>query len=225
MNRTRLPMKSRIVLFILGLVSCAAAVSCRSSGAEAGSGGLAEFREFEGSISAPCMLVTPETLDDVPETVREAAEKFSGKEGTVVVVSALRPRYLRLIRQQGRILLGSVELNPSTGTVYLCVLSGIGEAAETVRSIKVENPDHPDPWDLGVFIQRYPDLAARLNDLPPGDERLEAASPVVTDLLRRSSTRIMLEKRAGTKDSPALEEARRAEAEQVAVLENILNSK
>ena len=218
-------MRYSIVLFVFCLVSCAAAVSCRSSGAETEPGGLAEFREFEGAMSAPCMLVTPETLDDVPETVRETAEKFSGKDGTVVVVSALRPRYLRLIRQQGRLLLGSVELNPSTGTVYLCVLSGIGDAAETVRSIKIENPEHPDPWDLGVFIQRYPDLAARLNNLLPGDERLEAASPAVTELLRRSSTRILLEKRTGTKDSPELEEARRAEAEQVTVLESILNSK
>ena len=218
-------MRSSIVLFVFCLVSCVAAVSCRSSGAETGPGGLAEFREFEGTLSVPCLLVTTETLGDLPETVRETAEKFSGKEGTVVVVSALRPRYLRLIRQQGRLLLGSVELNPSTGIVYLCVLSGIGDAAETVRSIKVENPDHPDPWDLGVFIQRYPELAARLNELPPGDARLEAAAPAVTELLRRSSTRILLEKRMRTADSPALEEARRAEEEQVSALENILNSK
>ena len=220
-------MKSSIVLFLLCLAVCAAAVSCRSSGAETAEyGGLSEFQEFAGcSLSVPCMLVTPETLADVPEPVREAAEKFSGKAGTVVAVSSLRPRYLRLIRRQGRLLLGSVEINPSTGTVYLCVLSGLGDAAETVRSIKVENPDDPDPWDLGVFLRRYPELAARLNELPPGDSRLEEASPAVRELLSRSSTRIMLEKRARKTDPSELAEARRAEAEQVAVLESILNSK
>lgn len=219
-------MKSRIILAILFLATCAAAISCRSAGPETEPVGLSEFQEFEGcSMSVPCMLVTPETLADVPEPVREAAEKFSGEAGTVVAVSSLRPRYLRLIRQQGRLLLGSVEINPSTGTVYLCVLSGLGEAAETVRSIKVENPDDPDPWDLGVFIRRYPELAARLNELPPGDSRLEAASPAVKELLSRSSTRIMLEKRARTTDSSELAEARRAEEEQVAALESILNSK
>ena len=217
-------MKSSIVLSILCLAFCAVAVSCRSSGAETEPGGLSEFQEFEGTLSVPCMLVTPDTLGDVPESVRDAAEKFSGRPGTVVAVSALRPRYLRLIRQQGRLLLGSMEVSPSTGKVYLCVLSGIGDAAEMVRSIKVENPDSPDPWDLGVFIRRYPELAARLNELPPGDGRLETAAPAVTELLRRSSTRIMLEKNARAGNSSSLEEVRRAEAEQAAVLESILDS-
>ena len=219
-------MKSSIVLTFLCLATCIVPVSCRSSGAETEPGGLSEFQEFaDCSLSVPCMLVTPDTLADVPEPVREAAEKFSGKAGTVVAVSALRPRYLRLIRQQGRLLLGSVEINPSTGIVYLCVLSGLGDAAETVRSIKIENPDDPDPWDLGVFVRRFPELAARLNELPPGDARFEEARPAATELLRLSSTRIMLEKRARTADDSELEEARKAEAEQAAALESILNSK
>ena len=171
------------------------------------------------------MLVTPDTLGDLPDAVRGEAEKFLGKAGTVVAVSSLRPRYLRLIRQQGRLLLGSVEINPSTETVYLCVLSGIGDEAESVRSIQIENPDEPDPWDLGIFIRRYPDLSARLGALSPGDDRFEDAVPAARELLRRGSTRTMLEKHGRAKDAEALEEARQAEAEQIAVLERILDVK
>ena len=205
---------------------CAAAVSCRSSGTEPDPGGISEFREFGGcTLSVPCLLVTPDTLGDLPDAVRGEAEKFLGKAGTVVAVSSLRPRYLRLIRQQGRLLLGSVEINPSTETVYLCVLSGIGDEAESVRSIQIENPDEPDPWDLGIFIRRYPDLSARLGALSPGDDRFEEAVPAARELLRRGSTRTMLEKHGRAKDAGALEEARQAEAEQIAVLDRILDVK
>lgn len=219
-------MKSCILISFLCAVLCIVSASCRSSGTEREPGGISEFREFGGcSLSVPCMLVTPDTLGDVPDEVRPEAEKFLGKAGTVVAVSSLRPRYLRLIRQQGRLLLGSVELNPSTGTVYLCVLSGIGDEAETVRSIRIENPDDPDPWDLGIFIKRYPDLSARLGALPPGEDRFEEAVSAARELLRRGSTRTMLEKHGRAGDAEALEEARQAEAEQIAVLERILNLK
>lgn len=219
-------MRSRLVMFILCSALCVAAASCRSSGSENVPGGISEFREFGGcTLSVPCMLVTPDTLDDVPDEVRGEAEKFLGKAGTVVAVSSLRPRYLRLIREQGRLLLGSVEVNPSTGTVYLCVLSGIGDGAESVRSIRIENPDDPDPWDLGVFSRRYPELSARLGTLSPGDDRFEEAVLAARELLRRGSTRTMLEKHGRAKDAEALEEARQAEAEQIAVLEGILDRK
>lgn len=216
----------RIVMFILCAALCVAAASCRSSGTENEPGGLSEFREFDGcTLSVPCMLVTRDTLDDVPDEVRDEAEKFLGKAGTVVAVSSLRPRYLRLIRQQGRLLLGSVEINPSTETVYLCVLSGIGDEAESVRSIRIENPDDPDPWDLGIFIKRYPELSARLGALSREDDRFEEAVPAARELLRRGSTRTMLEKHGRTENAGALEEARRGEAEQIAVLERILDIK
>jgi len=218
-------MKSRIVMSILCAALCVVMASCRSSGTESEPGGISEFREFGGcSLSVSCMLVTPETLGDVPDVVRGEAEKFLGKPGTVVAVSSLRPRYLRLIRQQGRLLLGSVELNPSTETVYLCVLSGIGDEAESVRSIRIENPNDPDPWDLGIFIKRYPELSARLGALLPGDDRFVAAVPAARELLRLGSTRTMLEKHGRAGDAEALEEARQAEAEQIAVLERILES-
>ena len=217
-------MKSAIVLTILSFLLCFASASCRSAGEDAKYGVVPEMLEFaDCTLPVPCMIVTPETLGDLPEPVLEAAETHCGKPGTLVVVSALRPRYFRLLREQGRLLLGSVEIDPSAGTVYLCVLSGLGDAAETIRSIRVENPDAIETWNLGVFIRRYPELAARLNDLPPGDGRLDAAESAAQELLRRGSTRVMLEKRSAG-NTAALDEAIRAEQEQIGVLESILST-
>ena len=216
-------MKSDIVLTILCFLLCLASASCRSAGEDTEYGVIPEMLEFaDCTLPVPCMIVTPETLGELPEPVLETAEKHCGNPGTLVVVSALRPRYFRLIREQGRLLLGSVEIAPSAGTVYLCVLSGLGDAAETIRSIRVENPDAIETWNLGVFIRRYPELAARLNDLPPGDGRLDAAESAAQKLLRRGSTRVMLEKRSAG-NTAALDEAIRAEQEEIGVLESILN--
>ena len=205
---------------------CIVAVSCRSSsGTDHGPGGIPEYLEFEGcSIPEPCMIVTPETLGSLPAPLLETAEKHCGAPGTVVLVSEVRPRYLRLLRSQGLLLLGSVEVNPSHGIVFLSVLSGLGEAADSIRGVRIENPDSPDTWNLSVFARNYPELTARLNELLPGDVRLEAADPAARELLSRCSTRIMLEKKPGT-DAAALEEAVRAEQEQIGVLEAILNGK
>lgn len=217
-------MKSDIVLTILCSLLCLASASCRSAGEDAEYGVIPEMLEFaDCTLPVPCMIVTPETLGELPEPVREMAEKHCGSPGTLVVASGFRPRYFRLIREQGRLLLGSVEINPSAGTVYLCVLSGLGEAAETIRSVRIEKPDALEPWNLGVFVRRYPELAARLNDLPPGDGRLEAADSAARELLSRGSTRVMLEKRSAG-NTAALEKAIRAEREQIGVLEDILNS-
>ena len=217
-------MRSDIVLTILSFLLCLAVASCRSAGEDAEYGVIPEMLEFaDCTLPVPCMIVTPETLGELPEPVLEVAEKHCGNPGTLVVVSALRPRYFRLIREQGRLLLGSVEIAPSAGTVYLCVLSGLGDAAETIRSIRVENPDVLETWNLGVFVRRYPELAARLNDLPPGDGRLDAAESAAQELLRRGSTRVLLEKRSAG-NSAALDEAIRAEKEQIEVLENILST-
>ena len=218
-------MRSEIVLTTLCLLLCLASSACHSGGEDAEYGVVPEMLEFpDCTLSVPCMIVTPETLGEVPEPVLAAAEKHIGAPGTVVVVSGLRPRYFRFLRDQGRLLLGSVETGPSAGTVYLCVLSGLGEAAETVRSVLVENPEALEPWNLGVFARRYPGLAARLNELPPGDERLDAAESASRELLSRGSTRALLEKRGGAK-SAALEAAVQDEQEQIGVLEEILNSK
>ncbi len=217
-------MRSDIVLTILSFLLCLAAASCRSAGEDAEYGVIPEMLEFaDCTLPVPCMIVTPETLGELPEPVLEVAEKHCGNPGTLVVVSALRPRYFRLIREQGRLLLGSVEIAPSAGTVYLCVLSGLGDAAETIRSIRVENPDVLETWNLGVFVRRYPELAARLNELPPGDGRLEAAESAAQELLRRGSTRVLLEKRSAG-NSAALDEAKAAEQEQIEVLERILST-
>lgn len=217
-------MKSNIILSALCLLFCMVSASCRSSGGNADVSVVPSFQEIEGcSLSIPCMILTPETLENVPGPVVEAAKDYCGKSGTVVVASALRPRYLRLIREQGRLLLGSVEVNPSREIVYLCVLTGLGDEADSVRSVKVENPDSPAPWDLGVFIKRYPELAARLNELPPEDSRLAAAEPAVRELLSRGSTRAMLEKHSRGADADALDDAMRAEQEQIRVVEAILN--
>ncbi len=217
-------MRSDIVLPILCFLLCLASASCHSAGEDAEYGVIPEMLEFaDCTLPVPCMIVTPETLGELPEPVLETAEKHCGSPGTLVVVSALRPRYFRLIREQGRLLLGSVEIAPSAGTVYLCVLSGLGDAAETIRSIRVENPDVLETWNLGVFVRRYPELAARLNELPPGDGRLDAAESAAQELLRRGSTRVLLEKRSAG-NSAALDEAIRAEKEQIEVLENILST-
>lgn len=217
-------MESRLIFLFLCLMLCGA-VSCRSSsGTDAvQQGGIPEYMEFaDCPVPEPCVIVTPETLGSLPEPIRETAEKHCGKSGTVVIVSGVRPRYLRLLRDQGLLLLGSAEIEPSHGTAFLCILSGIGEAADSIRAVRVENSDSPDTWNLGVFARRYPELTARLNELPPEDVRLEAAESAARELLNRSSTRIMLEKKSGT-DAAALEEAVRAEQEQIGVLEAILN--
>jgi len=219
-------MKIKTAMSVLCLAFAVVSASCRSDGEADGQKSIPEFCEIEGcSLSVPCMIVTPDTLGSLPGPVAEVAEKHCGKPGTVVVASSLRPRYLRLLREQGRLLLGSLEVNPSREIVYLCVLEGIGEAADSSLSIKVENPEAQAPWDLGVFVKRYPELAARLGELPPDDDRLVAAEPAARELLRRGSTRTLLEKQTAGAASDALEEARRSEQEQIAVLEDILNSR
>ena len=219
-------MKIKTAMSVLCLAFAVVSASCRSDGGADGRKSVPEFREIEGcSLSVPCMIVTPDTLDSLPGPVAEAAGKHCGKPGTVVVASSLRPRYLRMLRDQGRLLLGSVEVNPSRETVYLCVLEGIGEAADTSLRITVENPEAQAPWNLGVFVKRYPELAAHLGELPPDDERLAAAEPAALELLRRGSTRALLEKQTAGATSDALEDARRSEQEQIAVLEDILNSR
>ena len=218
-------MKFNVILSIICLMFCIVSASCRSSAGDAGAGIVPEFLEIEGcSLPEDCMLVTPETLDSLPEPVFAEAKKHCGKPGVVVVVSSLRPRYLRLIRGQGRLLLGSVEIKSSRQVVYLCVMSGLGEAADSILSVEIENPDETLPWNLGIFISRYPELASSLGELPPGDERLNLAEPAARELLRRGSTRTMLEKHARGKDPAALEEAVQAEKEQIRVLEEILSS-
>ena len=218
-------MKSAIIPIILAFLICFGSASCRSSVDAPQFGVIPEMQEFaDCSISVPCMIVTPETLGELPEPVLEAAQKHCGEPGTLVVVSGVRPRYFRLVREQGRLLLGSVEVNPSVGTVFLCVLSGLGEAAATIRSVQIENPETPRTWTLGVFVKRYPELASRLDALEPGDPRLEEAEAAAQELLSRGSTRVLLEKRAGGRNSAALEDAVRAEQEQIAVIEAILNA-
>lgn len=218
-------MKSAIVPIIFAFFLCLASSACRSSGDTVQFGVIPEMQEFaDCSLGVPCMIVTPETLGELPEPVLEAAEKHCGEPGTLVVVSGVRPRYFRLVREQGRLLLGSVEINPSAGTVFLSVLSGLGEAAETIRSVQVETPEAPRTWTLGVFVKRYPELAVRLDALEPADPRFEAAEAAAQELLSRGSTRTLLEKRAGGKNSDTLEDAVRAEQEQIHVLEDILNA-
>ena len=220
-------MKSNHILSILFLclMLCVGSASCRSTAENDGSGGISEVLEIEDCVLAePCVLVTPDMLDTLPEPVRKEAGKNCGEPGTVVVASNLRPRYVRLIRRQGRLLLGGVEEQPARNIVYLSVIAGLGEAADSIRSIKFENPESPDPWDLGVFMNRYPELADRINDLPPGDERFAVLEPAARELLKRGSTRVMLERHSRKNDPDALEAAIRAEQEQIGVLEEILRS-
>ena len=219
-------MRSIILPTILCLMLCLGVAACRSTEESAGSGGFSEVLEIEDCVlPEPYVLVTPDMLDTLPDPVRSEAEKYCGRPGTVVVASNLRPRYFRLIRQQERLLLGSVEATSARRIVYLSVIDGLGDAADSIRSIKVENPDSPDPWDLGVFVKRYPELAARIGALPPRDGRLAALDPAARELLKRGSTRIMLERHSRKKDPDALEAAAQSEQEQIGVLEDILNSK
>ena len=219
-------MKTNILLTILCLLVCVCAASCRSTAEEVESGAISQVLEIEDCVlSESCVLVTRDTLDTLPEEVRAEAKKYCGEAGNVVVASSLRPRYFRLIRRQDRLLLGSVEITSAQKIVYLSVICGLGEAADTIRSIKIENPDAPDTWDLGVFIKRYPELADRIGGLPPGDDRLAELEPAAKELLRRGSTRVMLERHARNKDPAALEAAEQAEQEQIGIVEDILNSK
>ena len=220
-------MRSIVFLSVFCMMLCFGAVSCRSTAAEdAETVGASEVMEIpECVLSVPCVLVTPDVLDELPEAVRNEAAKFCGKPGVVVVASSLRPRYFRLIRRQERLLLGSVEIVSAQKIVYLSIISGLDDAADSVRGVSIENPDSPAPWNLGVFIRRYPELADRIGELPPGDERLAALDPAARELLSRGSTRIMLERHSRTPDPAALEEAVRAEQEQIGVLEAILNGK
>jgi len=220
-------MKSNAFLFLFCMMLCFCAVSCRSTAdADAETAVMSEVMEIADCVlDVPCLLVTPDVLDMLPEAVRGEAEKYCGKPGVVVVVSSLRPRYFRLVRRQGCLLLGSVEIQSARRIVYLSVVSGLGEAAGAIRSVRIENPDSPEPWELGVFMKRYPELADRITDLPPDDERLDAIRPAARELLSRGSTRVMLERHSRTKDPAALESAEHAEQEQIGVLEEILNSK
>ena len=218
-------MKSTVLLSLFCMMLCLGAVSCRSTAeADAETVVISEVMEIADCVlDVPCMLVTPDVLDTLPEAVRGEAKKYCGKEGVVVVVSNLRPRYFRMIRRQECLLLGSVEIQSAQRIVYLSIVSGLGEAAGTIRSIRIENPDSPEPWDLGVFMKRYPELADRIADLPPDDERLDSLRSAARELLSRGSTRVMLERHSRTKDPAALESAELAEQEQIGVLEEILN--
>lgn len=219
-------MRPNIFLSILSLVLCLVSTSCRSSAsAEGESAVISEVLEIEDCVlSVPYVVVTPDTLETLPEPVRDEAEKHCGEPGVVVVASSVRPRYFRLIRSQGRLLLGSDETRSVQRIVYLSVIDGLGEAADSIPGIKLENPESPDPWDLGVFIRRYPELAERIGGLPPGDARLAELGPAARELLSRGSTKVMLERHARTLDPAALEAAVQAEQEQIRVLEDILNS-
>ncbi len=209
------------------IMLCLGAASCRSAAKpDIETAGASEVMEIADCVlDSPCVLVTPGVLDALPEPVRKEAKRFVGKPGTVVVASSLRPRYFRLIRRSGRLLLGSVEIKSARKIVYLSVVACPGEAADAVRSVAVENPDSPEPWDLGVFMNRYPELSVRIGELPPGDARLDPLRAASRELLSRGSTRVMLERHARTKDPAALEAAVQAEQEQIGVLEEILNSK
>lgn len=220
-------MKPNLILSILCLMLCAGAVSCRSTEtADAEPVVASEVMEIEDCVlSVPCILVTPDTLGTLPESVRDEAEKHCGKPGVVVVVSSLRPRYFRLIRRQERLLLGTDESPVARNTAFLSVITGLGGATDSIRSITIEKTDSPAPWDLGVFMKRYPELADRIASLPPDDERLVELDSAARELLKRGSTRIMLERHSRTKDLEAIEAAAQAEQEQIGVLEEILNSK
>ena len=220
-------MKSTAILSILCMMLCLGTVSCRSTAAvDAESVGLSEVLEIDGcTLPVPFARVTPDVLETLPEPVRTEAEKYCGKPGTIVVASSLRPSYFRLIRRQDRLVLGSEEKKALKDAVYLSVVAGLGEVADSIRSIKLENPDAPDPWDIGIFIKRYPELADRISELPPDDERLDELRTAAREPLSRGSTRVMLERHSRTKNPAALEAATQAEQEQIAFLEEILNSK
>jgi len=220
-------MRPNVFLFLFCLMLSFGAVSCRSAAnADAETVVMSEVLEIEDSVlDVPCMLVTADTLETLPEAVRDEAETHCGKPGAVVVASSLRPRYFRLIRRQECLLLGSLEIQSARKIVYLSVISGLGEDADSIRSIRIENPDSLEPWNLGVFMKRYPELSDRIAELPPDDERLDSLRVAARELLSRGSSRIMLERHARTKDPAAIEAAVQAEQEQIGVLEEILGSK
>ncbi|MBP5585133.1 MAG: hypothetical protein J6Y92_02125 [Lentisphaeria bacterium] len=220
-------MKHNLILSFLCMILCIGIASCRSTAAaDSETVGASEVVEIEDCVlDAPCVLVTPDVLGTLPEAVRDEAEKHCGKPGVAVVASSLRPLYFRMIRRQERLLLGSNESPVVRNTVFLSVITGLGEAADSIRGIAVENPDSPAPWDLGVFMKRYPELSDRIAALPPGDDRLVALEPAARELLKRGSTRVMLERHSRTKDPAAIGEAAQAERDQIGVLEEILNSK
>lgn len=220
-------MRPTIFLSLFCLMLCFGAVSCRSTAdADAETVVMSEVMEIQDSVlDEPCVLVTADTFETLPEAVRDEARKYCGKPGLVVVASSLRPRYFRLVRRQERLLLGSDDVPAERNTVFLSVITGLGEAADSIRSITVENPDSLEPWNLGVFMKRYPELADRIAELPSGDERLDSLRPAARELLSRGSSRIMLERHSRTKDPAAIEAAVQAEQEQIGVLEEILSSK
>ena len=220
-------MRPTIFLSLFCLMLCFGAVSCRSTAdADAETVVMSEVMEIQDSVlDEPCVLVTADTLETLPEAVRDEARQYCGKLGLVVVASSLRPRYFRLVRRQERLLLGSDDVPAERNTVFLSVITGLGEAADSIRSITVENPDSLEPWNLGVFMKRYPELADRIAELPSGDERLDSLRPAARELLSRGSSRIMLERHSRTKDPDAIEAAVQAEQEQIGVLEEILSSK
>ena len=216
----------RLITALLLASFALVSASCRSTADEVEPACIPEFMEIEDcAFDRPCLLVTPDELAELPEAIRAEAAKHCGKPGTAVVVSSLRPRYLRFLRSQGRLILGTVELNPSTKTAYLCVLSGLGADAEAIRSVTVENADSPAPWNLGVFVKRYPELAARLGELPPDDPRREQLASEATKLLSLGSTRTMLERHSTTaRTDGRLEEAEEDERRQIEAIEAILSS-
>ena len=220
-------MLRRLITALLLLTLAFAAASCHSTAQEPESAApIPEFIEIaDCAFDRPCLLVTPENLDGLPDAVRAEAKKHCGKPGTAVVVSSLRPRYLQLLRSQGRLILGTAEINPSVKTAYLCVVNGLGDAAESIRSVSVEHADSPDPWNLGVFVKRYPELAARLGEVAPDDPRRERLAAACTELLSLGSTRNMLERRTKTpENAEQLNAAIQAERRQIEVLEALLSS-
>ena len=219
-------MRPTVFLYLFCLMLCLGAVSCRSTAkTDAETVVMSEVMEIQDSVlDVPCLLVTADTLGTLAEAARGEAEKHCGKPGIVVVASSLRPRYFRLIRRQDCLLLGSDDVPTVRNTVFLSVISGLGEVADSLRSIRIENPDSLEPWNLGVFMKRYPELADRIAELPPDDERLDSLRSAARELLSRGSSRVMLERHARTKDPAAIGAALQAEQVQIGVLEEILGS-
>ena len=216
----------RLISALLFASFALASASCRSTADEVEPACIPEFMEIEDcAFDRPCQLVTPENLAELPEAIRSEATKHCGKSGVAVVVSSLRPRYLRFLRSQGRLVLGTVELDPSVKTAYLCVLSGLGDDAAAIRSVSVENAESPDPWNIGVFVKRYPELAARLGEVAPDDPRRERLASEAAKLLSLGSTRTMLERHSNAaRTDGRLEEAEEDERRQLEAVEAILSS-
>ena len=217
----------RRLISVLLLASFAlVSASCRSTADEVEPACIPEFMEIEDcAFDRPCLLVTPDELAELPEAIRAEAAKHCAKPGVAVVVSSLRPRYLRFLRSQGRLILGTVELNPSVKTSYLCVLSGLGDDAAAIRSVSVENAESPDPWNIGVFVKRYPELASRLGEVAPDDPRRERLASEAAKLLSLGSTRTMLERHSTSAQADGrLEEAEADERRQIDAIEAILSS-